>query len=66
MSMEDRLEAQIWMRRNQVARRNLTDSQRAMNATELLELETEKSKRERAKKAGEIESQNARQERTSR
>lgn len=52
-SMEDRLEAQIWMRRNQVARRNLTDDQRAVNAARLVLLETEKSKRDRAKKAGE-------------
>ncbi len=48
---EDRLAAMIWIRRNQISRRNLTDDQRAMNAAALVELEVEKSNRERAKKA---------------
>jgi len=47
----DRLDAMIWIRRNQASRRNLTDDQRAMNAAELAELESEKAKRERAKTA---------------
>lgn len=51
MIFADRLDAMIWIRRNQVARRNLTDDQRAMNAASLAELEAEKSRRERAKKA---------------
>lgn len=51
LSLPDRLEAMIWIRRNQVSRRNLTDDQRAMNAAGLAELESEKARRERAKKA---------------
>lgn len=47
----DKLDAMIWIRRNQVSRRNLTDDQRAMNAASLAELEAEKSRRERARKA---------------
>ncbi len=47
----DRIDAMIWIRRNQVSRRNLTDDQRAMNAAELAELQAEKSRRERAKNA---------------
>ncbi len=49
----DRLDAMIWIRRNQVSRRNLTDDQRKMNAYRLGELEAEKVRRERAKRAGE-------------
>jgi hypothetical protein len=37
------------MRKNQAARRNLTDDQRVVNAARLVLLETEKSKRDRAK-----------------
>jgi N6-adenosine-specific RNA methylase IME4 len=51
LSLPDRLEAMIWIRRNQVSRRNLTDDQRAANAAGLAELESEKARRERAKKA---------------
>ena len=51
ISLPDRLEAMIWIRKNQIGRRNLTDDQRAMNAAELAELESEKARRERAKKA---------------
>lgn len=51
IEFEDRLDAMIWIRRNQVSRRNLTDDQRAMNAAELAELQAEKSRRERAKAA---------------
>lgn len=48
--VKDRLDAMIWIRTNQASRRNLTDSQRAMNAAMLAELEIEKSKRDRASK----------------
>lgn len=51
LSLPDRLEAMIWIRRNQVSRRNLTDDQRAMNAAGLAELESEKARRERAVRA---------------
>lgn len=51
ISLPGRLEAMIWIRRNQLARRNLTDDQRAMNAAGLAELESEKARRERAKRA---------------
>ena len=44
--MPDRLEAMIWIRKNQIGRRNLTDDQRAMNAAGLAELESEKVRRE--------------------
>lgn len=47
----DRIDAMIWIRRNQVSRRNLTDDQRGMNAYYLGELESEKSRRERARSA---------------
>lgn len=50
-SLIDRLEAMIWIRRNQVSRRNLSDDQRAMNAACLSELESEKARRERGKVA---------------
>jgi N6-adenosine-specific RNA methylase IME4 len=53
LSLPGRLEAMIWIRRNQVSRRNLTDDQRAMNAAGLADLESEKAKRERAIKARE-------------
>lgn len=53
LSLPDRLEAMIWIRRNQVSRRNLTDDQRAMNAAGLAELESEKARRDRARKARE-------------
>lgn len=49
MPFADRLDAMIWIRTNQASRRNLTDSQRGMNAALLAELEIEKSKRDRAK-----------------
>jgi len=44
----DRLDAMIWIRRNQVSRRNLTDDQRSMNGAELAKLQAEKSRRQRA------------------
>lgn len=44
IKLADRLEAKIWIRRNQLARRNLTDDQRAMNVEALVRLETEQSK----------------------
>lgn len=49
----DRLDAMIWIRRNQVTRRNLTDDQRLMNREALRRLESEKARQERARKAGE-------------
>ena len=52
LSLPDRLEAKIWIRRNQIARRDLTDNQRAINAAGLAELESEKAKRDRSIKAG--------------
>ena len=52
ISLPDRLEATIWIRQNQVARRNLTDGQRAMNAAALAELLGEQAKRERARLGG--------------
>jgi N6-adenosine-specific RNA methylase IME4 len=51
MIFGDRIDAKIWIRRNQVSRRNLTDDQRAMNAAELAELQAEKSRRDKAKAA---------------
>lgn len=53
ISLEDRLAAMIWIRRNQAARRNLTDDQRAANAAQLAALESKKAMQERAKKGGE-------------
>lgn len=50
ISLPSRLDALIWIRRNQAARRNLTDDQRAMNAAELAELLSKKAMRERAAK----------------
>jgi N6-adenosine-specific RNA methylase IME4 len=50
---DDRLDALIWIRRNQVSRRNLTDAQRGMNAYWLGELESEKARKEKARRAGE-------------
>ncbi len=50
----DRLDAMVWIRRNQAARRNLTDDQRAMNAEALEQLYTEQAKRDRARKAGQM------------
>lgn len=41
----------IWIRRNQLARRNLTDDQRSINAERLRQLESERAKTERASKA---------------
>jgi len=51
MTFADRLDAMIWIRRNQVSRRNLTDDQRAMNAAELAELVGQQAMRDRARKA---------------
>ena len=50
ISLASKLDAMIWIRRNQVARRNLTDDQRAMNAAALAELESKKAMRDRASK----------------
>ena len=52
MTFADRLDAMIWIRENQVSRRNLTDDQRAMNAEELGELLSARAIRDRAKKGG--------------
>lgn len=41
---DDRVSALIWIRRNQLARRNLTDDQRAINAERLRQLESQKVK----------------------
>ena len=53
VELKDRLEAMIWIRRNQAARRNLTDDQRAFNALGLEELLSEKARIERAMMAAE-------------
>ena len=47
----DRLEAMIWIRRNQVSRRNLSDDQRVMNREALRRLESEKARADRARAA---------------
>lgn len=47
----DKIDALIWIRRNQVSRRNLTDDQRVMNREALRRLESEKLRRERARLA---------------
>ena len=39
---DDRISALIWIRRNQLARRNLTDDQRAINVERLRRLESQK------------------------
>ena len=49
----DRIDAMIWIRRNQVSRRNLSDDQRTMNSAALSDLLAEKSRREKARKAAE-------------
>jgi len=41
---DSRVDALIWIRRNQLARRNLTDDQRAINAERLRQLESQKVK----------------------
>ncbi|MDO8671264.1 MAG: DNA modification methylase [Dehalococcoidia bacterium] len=49
IELAERLDAKLWIRLNQAARRNLSDDQRAMNAVGIMELESEKAMRERAK-----------------
>jgi N6-adenosine-specific RNA methylase IME4 len=49
ISLPDRLAAEIWLRQNQAARRNLTDGERAMNGAALADLFSQQAKRERAK-----------------
>jgi hypothetical protein len=51
ISLPDRLAATIWVLRNQLGRRNLTDDQRAMMAAGLAELLSTQAKTERAKVA---------------
>ena len=53
IQFDDRVSALIWIRRNQLARRNLTDDQRAINAERLRLLESHKAKRNRAIKGRE-------------
>lgn len=48
---DGRLDALIWIRRNQLARRNLDDDQRAINAERLRRLESQKVRSEQAKRA---------------
>ena len=50
IDLGDRLDAKIWIHRNQLGRRNLTDDQRAMNADALRELESQQAMRDRAAK----------------
>ena len=52
--LTDRLAAEIWVLRNQSARRNLTDDQRAIKAAELAEKLSEEAKRERAIRANDV------------
>jgi N6-adenosine-specific RNA methylase IME4 len=49
LSLPDRLAAKIWVSKNQLQRRNLTDDQRAMVEATLTDLEIERAKQERAK-----------------
>ncbi len=49
LSLQDRLVAKIWVSKNQLQRRNLTDDQRAMVKATLVDLEIERAKQERAK-----------------
>jgi len=49
IDIADRLDAKIWIHRNQLGRRNLSDDQRAMTGAALAELEIQQSKKERAK-----------------
>lgn len=51
MQFGDRIDVQIWIRRNQLARRNLTDDQRSINAERLRLLESAKARSEKAKQA---------------
>jgi len=46
-----RIDAMIWIRRNQLARRNLTDDQRSINAERLRQLESQKARSGQAKQA---------------
>jgi N6-adenosine-specific RNA methylase IME4 len=48
IKFDDRLDALIWIRKNSLARRNLTEDQRAMNFEALRRLESEKLRRERS------------------
>jgi site-specific DNA-methyltransferase (adenine-specific) len=48
----DREAVKLWIRRNQLARRNLTDDQRAAVLHELLKAEAAVARRERARKGG--------------
>ena len=50
MSFVDRLDAMVWIRRNQLGRRNLTDDQRAVQAEALGELLSEVAIRDRNKR----------------
>jgi N6-adenosine-specific RNA methylase IME4 len=52
LKFPDELDAMIWIRTNQLARRNLTDDQRAMNAAELTALLGKQAMRDRASEAG--------------
>lgn len=58
MPHPDRLSAMIWIRENQLARRNLSDDQRAISLALLVELRSQQSKQERARKAGETGGRN--------
>lgn len=52
ITLADRVAARIWIRWNQLGRRNLTDDQRAMNVSALMRDLAVQSKRDRASKAG--------------
>jgi N6-adenosine-specific RNA methylase IME4 len=56
---DSKVDALIWIRRNQLARRNLTDDQRAINAERLRQLESQRVKAQRSAKAAEQREVNA-------
>ena len=56
---DSKVDALIWIRRNQLARRNLTDDQRAINAERLRQLESQRVKTRRSAKAAEQREVNA-------
>jgi len=51
VEFNDRIDALIWIRKNQLARRNLTDDQRSINAERLRLLQSAKVRRDQAKQA---------------
>lgn len=54
ISLEDRDAARVWIFKNQCARRNISDDQRAMYAVAIYEIRSKLAKSERAEKANEV------------